>query len=195
MIMKHIVFFFAALVPLCIAAFTLYLFHQHSHALSSGASQQIVNPHTVSKSYPIRIKIPKIHVDAAIENIGITQGGAMDVPGSIMDGGWYKYGSVPGNIGSAVIDGHIDGKNGEAGVFALLHLLGKGDNIYIVDNKGKSIFFIVSKTRMFNLKEDTSGIFNQTDGRHLNLITCSGTWDNSQQFYTKRLVVFADILR
>jgi hypothetical protein len=39
---------------------------------------------------PIRIKIPKIGVNAIIENVGITPKGTLDVPKGIKNAGLYK---------------------------------------------------------------------------------------------------------
>lgn len=39
-------------------------------------------------------------------------------------------------------------------------------------------------------------VFHQgDDGSHLNLITCDGVWDGVEKSYSKRLVIFADIVR
>lgn len=139
---------------------------------------------------PIRLKIPKIAVDASIVNMGLTAAGDMDTPGNLVDVGWYKYGPQPGDKGSAVIAGHL-GVQGP-GVFANLKLLQKGDRLLIVDDKGQIISFVVAQTRTYNFKEHPSEVFNNNDGVHLNLITCTGVWIQSQRTFTNRLVVFAD---
>jgi hypothetical protein len=50
----------------------------------------------------------------------------------------------------------------------------------------------VRETRTYKQDERPDEIFNKTDGSHLNLITCSGIWDNAKKRYSHRLVVFAD---
>lgn len=142
---------------------------------------------------PVRLKIPVIKVDAAIEYVGLTQRGAMDVPRSPEDVAWFSLGPRPGEKGSAVIAGHIDWKNGEAAVFNSLYKLRKGDKLYIEDDKGASISFIVREIRTYNPGEDVPDVFYQSEGIHINLITCDGVWDKSKKSYTNRLVVFADL--
>jgi LPXTG-site transpeptidase (sortase) family protein len=142
---------------------------------------------------PLRLQIPKIKVDAAIDSVGITSNGAMDVPGNTMDVGWYKFGPSPGDVGSAVITGHFDGKEGESGVFNNLDKLEPGDKIYIINNLGKTVTFVVRKRQLYN-PGFADDIFESNDNNaHLNLVTCDGTWNIIKKSYTKRLVVFSDI--
>jgi len=133
-------------------------------------------------------------VNAAIQPLGVTPNGEMDVPGNIVDVGWFKPGPRPGEKGSAVIAGHFDGKNGEAGVFFNLYKLKEGDKIYIKDDKGVSITFVIRESRTYDpgYAED---VFSSNNGIHLNLITCDGVWDGVKKSYSKRLVVFTDIMR
>lgn len=144
------------------------------------------------KSPPVRITIPAITVNAAIQQVGFTPQGAMDVPTNTIDAGWYKYGPSPGDIGSAVLVGHYDGENGDKGVFEKLHQLKTGDKIYVENSDGEMIAFVVRETRIYDPKADSSAVFNQTKGSHLNIITCHGDWDDAQNSFSKRLVVFTD---
>jgi len=152
----------------------------------------VLGTQPIGHGLPIRIKIPKIHVDAAVQYLGLTPEGAMDVPSNSIDVGWFKLGTRPGDLGSAVIAGHFDSQNGSPGVFAQLHKLKPEDELIVVDDKGASISYKVRESRTYNPKDDVPGVFNQSDGMHLNLITCDGIWDNGQKSYSKRLVVFAD---
>ncbi len=140
----------------------------------------------------MRLMIPSINVNTSIQYLGVTPKGEMDVPSNTVDVGWFKLGSRPGEKGSAVISGHFDGKNGEAGVFTNLNKLRKGDNIYIQDDKGRYISFIVRESRTYD-PGYAEEVFSVNDTAHLNLITCDGVWDGAKKSYTKRLVVFADI--
>ena len=138
--------------------------------------------------------IPAIGVNVAMQHVGLTPEGAMEVPGSTADAGWYKFGSLPGERGSAVIAGHFDGENGKKGVFEKLHVLKKGDKIYVKNSDGKTKSFIVRESRTYNPEADASAVFGQIEGNHLNLITCDGIWDIAKKSYSKRLVVFADAM-
>ncbi len=146
-----------------------------------------------SAEFPIRIQIPKIKVDAAIEYVGITKDGAIGVPRGPVNAAWFKEGPRPGDPGSAIIDGHAGWKNGIPAVFDNLFKLKKGDKIYIKDKKGATIVFVVRKIKKYYPKAYASDLFVSSDGvSHLNLITCTGIWNVKEKTHSQRLVVFAD---
>lgn len=142
---------------------------------------------------PLRIKIPKIKVDALVEQVGLTALGAMGTPENRADAAWYKFGPHPGDVGSAVIAGHYGWKNGKSSIFDNLHMLRAGDKIVIENDQGASISFVVRESRKYDLKADSSDVFISFDGKaHLNLITCEGTWNKITKTYSSRRVIFAD---
>ena len=143
---------------------------------------------------PVRLKIPNINVDAAIEYVGVTSKGAMAAPSDITNVGWFNLGPRPGENGNAVIAGHFDGENGEQGVFANLDKLKMGDKLYVEDSKGTLTTFIVRRSRAYN-PGYADDVFSGTSSAHLNLITCDGVWDQKKQSFSKRLVVFTDIVQ
>jgi len=142
---------------------------------------------------PIRIKIPSINIDAAVERVGLKSDGSMDVPKDPMDTGWYELGPRPGEIGSAVLDGHVDWWYGAPAVFPNLHEVQPGYIIIVEDDSGKTIPFIVRDVKTYGAADNATNIFVSNDGQaHLNLITCTGAWDYGTNQYANRLVVFAD---
>ena len=164
-------------------------------AASSSSPQQIVNSDLDidQVGLPTRLKIPSIDVDAPFEYVGLTPDGAMDVPKSYVNVGWFNLGQRPGEIGSAVIAGHFGGTNNIPLVFDNLHKLHKDDKIYIEDEKGRNIIFVVRKIQRYGKDDDSSGIFGSSDGKaHLNLITCAGVWNKAEKTFSERLVVFTD---
>jgi LPXTG-site transpeptidase (sortase) family protein len=143
---------------------------------------------------PVRLKIPRIGVDAAVEDVGLTPDGSMGVPDRLADVAWYKLGPRPGQWGSAVIAGHRSSKEWLPAVFDNLHDLHPGDYLYIEDDKGSTIAFIVRESRIYDPEANAGAVFSQSDGAHLNLITCDGIWNEAQKSFSKRLVIFADAL-
>ena len=140
---------------------------------------------------PIRLKIPIIGVDAAVQDLGIDASGSMIAPKGFADVAWYDLGARPGSAGSAVIAGHYGARSGT--VFDDLYLLKEGDDIYILDDQGKSLRFIVREMKIFEPDADAASIFDSSDGKaHLNLITCQGVYSKILKTYSGRLVVFAD---
>ena len=145
------------------------------------------------KGLPVRLKIPVIGVDTAIEDAYITPDGRMDVPAGSVNVAWYALGPRPGQIGSAVIGGHFGIDNGVPKVFYLLNNLKANDKVYVVDDKGNTLTFTVRSIRVFGRNDDSTPVFLSNDGlSHLNLITCEGIWNRINDTYPDRRVVFAE---
>ena len=142
---------------------------------------------------PARLEIPKIRVNAAVEQTGLTRQGLMGVPKDPDNAAWYKHGPRPGETGSAVIDGHFDWDNGTPAVFDDLRKLRPGDKVMVTDRQGTTISFTVRKSRNYSPEADATSVFRSSDGKaHLNLITCTGVWNQGRNSYSQRLVVFSD---
>jgi sortase (surface protein transpeptidase) len=144
---------------------------------------------------PARLRIPKIGVDAAIDQMSLTKDGALQAPDGAKNVGWYKLGPHPGNKGVAVIDGHYGTwKNGATSVFDNLNKLLPGDHIEVQDTAGATASFVVRDYKRYPLDKPVPELFTASDnGVHLNLITCQGFWNEARQTYTDRLIVFADL--
>jgi len=141
---------------------------------------------------PLRLRIARIGVDAPIQDVGLAADGSMDVPTDPFETGWYELGPRPGEIGSAVIAGHVDSPTSAYAVFTDLEHLVIGDIITIETSEG-ILSFRVREMRVYPANADATDIFMSTDGKaHLNLITCSGSWDTNTKQYTDRLVIFTD---
>jgi LPXTG-site transpeptidase (sortase) family protein len=146
-----------------------------------------------SPGLPVRLKIPGINVDSAIESVGLTSDGAVGIPKDPNNAAWYNVGPRPGEIGSAVITGHVNWYFGATGVFADLHKVKPGDKITVLDDKGSIISFVVREIRNYDAAADAIDVFYTNDGKsHLNLITCEGVWNKIKRQYSERLVVFTD---
>jgi len=166
-------------------------FTQSASLINNQTPQDLVDGESVE--LPIRLKIPRINVDAAVKYVGVTPQGAMDAPKSPTEVAWFSLGPRPGEEGSAVIAGHEGWKNSIPAVFDDLHKLQKGDKLYVEDEKGMVAVFVVRELRIYDQNGDTSGVFGSSDGKvHLNLITCQGVWNKNQKSYSHRLVVFTD---
>lgn len=145
----------------------------------------------VSQGLPVRLEIPTIGVDSFIEDAYITPGGAMEVPSGTVDVAWFALGPHPGQVGSAVVGGHFGIQKDVPFVFYNLSKLKIGDNVYVVDDEGNTIKFVVNSTSLFAANADATNVFTSSDGlAHLNLITCEGIWNEVAGEYPSRTVVF-----
>jgi LPXTG-site transpeptidase (sortase) family protein len=187
--------------------FSLDRSHEKSFSLSTGQTPQkmivgepvehvdsTASPKQASPGIPIHLNIPKIGVDAEIDSVGVTADGAVGAPKGPTNVTWFNLGPRPGDNGSAVITGHYgQWKNGDGSVFDDLSELNPGDKIYIEDEKGATLPFVVRELHKYDRDEYVSEAFSSDDGKaHLNLITCEGIWIKTQRTYSGRLIVFAD---
>lgn len=154
--------------------------------------QMAASVHINAPENPARLRIPRLHIQAAVQYVGINGSGNMATPSNFTDVAWYKYGTVPGQMGSAVINGHVDNGLALAGVFKHLQDIQTGDDIYIDTKQGSSLHFVVERVVLYPYKDvPTDLVFNQKDAPRLNLITCDGNWVKAGKTYDKRLVVYA----
>jgi hypothetical protein len=106
---------------------------------------------------------------------------------------WYRSGPTPGEIGPAVIVGHVDSK-GLVAVFFYLTRVRPGNQIEVTRQDGKVAVFTVSSIEKF-AKTDfpTERVYGPTDGSELRLITCGGTFDRARASWSSNVVVFAKL--
>jgi len=165
---------------------------QQSEAATPSPTQKPTQMNVSKNDFPVRIEIPKLKVKAAIQQRGLNAKGEMATPTNFKDVAWYKLGTVPGNVGSAVMAGHLDNAIALSGVFKNLSQLRAGDEIYIHMNSGKKLKFVVDAKETYTYNNAPANtIFNRKDKRRLNLITCEGKWIKDKKTYSHRLVVYA----
>lgn len=150
----------------------------------------------VPQGLPVRLKIPILGVDSLVEDALITPEGRMDVPSGSINVAWFALGPYPGQIGSAVIGGHFGIKNGVPFVFYNLNKLKVGDKIYVLNDKGETLAFVVRLIKSFDRNADATEVFTSDDNlAHLNLITCEGIWNQLNGVYPERRVIFTDAIQ
>jgi LPXTG-site transpeptidase (sortase) family protein len=158
------------------------------------------NPGTASaaaekpKEFYMRLTIPSINVDAKITTLGLNAKGNMAAPKNFFDVGLYKYGTFPGDVGSAVIAGHVNNGLALPAVFANLKNLKPGDDVYVDTKKDTRLHFVVTGSKVYAYDSNPSVVFNDKSGKILNLITCSGTFIKELRTHDKRLVVTARLV-
>ena len=151
--------------------------------------------HAASTALPDRLIIPALKIDASVQQTGVKADGSMGTPSNFTDVAWYKYGPIPGQVGSAVIDGHVDNGLALAGVFKHLADIKVGDDVYVQQKDGSKLHFVVIEIEIYPYKDaPPQKIFGQNDMARLNLITCDGTWVKNDKTYDERLVVFTKLV-
>jgi sortase (surface protein transpeptidase) len=140
---------------------------------------------------PVRLEIPAIGVDAAVEHRGRSPDGKMDDPELPADVAWFNESARPGQPGKpAVISGHLDSRSGPA-VFWDLRKLVPGDELTVTYANGARYLFVVEdKERYLTDHVPAQKLMGRNPRRMLNLITCDGAWNRGAASYDQRLAVY-----
>lgn len=142
---------------------------------------------------PVTLRIPAIGVGAGLMRLGLLSNGTLQVPPDAMTPGWFTGAPAPGELGPAIIAGHVHW-NGRAGIFADLARLRLEDRIIITRRNGTSAVFRVTRVSRFSKANfPTDLVYGDIDHAGLRLITCDG-FDPSGRVYRDNLVVFAVLL-
>ena len=151
---------------------------------------------SLARSLPVSVHIPAIGVDSKLLRLGLNADGTVQVPSIRTSAGlaaWYKYSATPGQIGSSVIEGHVDSQQGPA-VFFRLGALRRGDAIDVRLADGVTAVFRVTGVREYSKSRfPAKAIYGANGFAALRLITCGGAFDYATGHYLSSTVVFASL--
>jgi len=162
----------------------------------AGAAAAPPRPVTVARvTRPVYLSIPAIGVHTRLIRLGLTAQGTLQVPASTAVAGWYTGSPRPGQVGSAVIAGHIDSLQGPA-VFFRLRLLRPGNLVYVRHADGTLAVFRVYAEHMYAKDRfPTRRVYGPAPDPELRLITCGGIFDAAIGSYLSNVVVYATEVR
>jgi hypothetical protein len=148
----------------------------------------------LARSLPVRLQIPAIGLVVSVSALGLNPDGTVEVPTDIQEPGWFDRGPTPGQVGSAVILGHVDSYQGPAVFFRLRYLL-PGDRVLVTLADGVITHFVVTSVVMY---QKTQFPDEQVYGSHgysaLQLVTCGGAFDSQTGHYLSNVVVYTSLV-
>ena len=154
--------------------------------------KNVLTPRAMPKSIPMKIRIPSIGVDTSIISVGLNQQGAIAMPDSVDVGAWYNGSPTPGQLGPAIIAGHVDNYYKGTGAFFLLRETQVGDMIYVDRADGTTATFKVADIKQVpQANFPTQEVFGNINYAGLRVITCGGAFNNQTYEYEDNIVVFA----
>jgi sortase (surface protein transpeptidase) len=149
----------------------------------------------IPRSRPVKLTIPSISVNTHVGTLGLQPDHQVMVPTNTHTVGWYLDGPTPGQIGSAVILGHVDSFSGP-GTFFDLKLLKAGDRLNLVLADGTVTNFVVTKVVQYSKNSFPDRVVYGSNGtRSLQLVTCGGTFDHETGHYESNIVVFSQLVK
>jgi hypothetical protein len=140
---------------------------------------------------PRRLGIPALGLRAGVVPVGVErQTGALELPENATRVGWYRFGPLPGEPGTAVIAAHVDWGERPAAFFELRRLrLGQRVVVHLADG-GTSVFEVTAKKR-YGKDGLPPRLWTRTGPPLLALVTCAGAFDERTRAYEDNLVVWA----
>ncbi|MFI9642106.1 class F sortase [Micromonospora sp. NPDC051925] len=143
---------------------------------------------------PVKLRIPAIDVTATVNPVGVDQRtGEFDVPPSVDQIGWYRYGpGLEADAGSVVIAGHVDSSEQGKGAFFRLRELDRGDTLTATGaDGGQRAYRVVAREEYAKTKIPLDRYFARDGRPRLTLITCGGPFDPKTRHYRDNIVVTA----
>ena len=172
---------------------------RQSTVASSRARKPVADKRSVlevglARSVPVVLDIPAIGVTAPLTSLGLNPDGTVQVPSEWQEPGWYRLGPTPGQLGAAVILGHVDSVSGPA-VFFRLGALQPGDTVNVTLADGVIAHFVVDAVDVYPKNSfPARSVYEASPGRvTLQLVTCTGEFDASTHHYLSNLVVYTSL--
>jgi hypothetical protein len=177
------------------------LVQQHAPSPAASAAGRVgpdgVKGPSLHQSPPVAVSIPAIGVKSKLLHLGLNKDGTIQVPDlftSANEAAWYKYSATPGQIGTSVIEGHVDSYGGPA-VFYRLGALRPGNRVNVTLADGITAVFQVTGVREYlKDKYPANSIYAPANFAALRLITCGGGFDAVTGHYLSSVVVYASLV-
>ncbi|MFN3707082.1 class F sortase [Microcella sp.] len=143
---------------------------------------------------PVSLTYPARGIDMSVVGVGVDDRNYMEIPVSIYEAGWYRFGPGPATAnGATVIAAHVDMPNQGIGPFANLRDAQVGEEITVVDENGTThTYRVVKVERIEKAEVPLDQVFTTRGEPTLVLITCGGDFDFSAQSYTDNYIVTAE---
>ena len=150
----------------------------------------------LAESAPVSLQVPQVGINTSLVPLGQAADGTMEIPGGQPGdpGGWYKYSPTPGELGPAVILGHVNNLASPQGLFFRLHEMKPGEQFSVTRADGTVAVFEVDKLEVVKKATfPTLAVYGNTNRAEIRLITCGGL-DTSSGEYTENTVVFGHLV-
>lgn len=145
------------------------------------------------RSAPVRVRIPAIGVSSRLMRLGLMDDGSLEVPPGAYPAGWYTGAPTPGELGPAIIAGHVNW-NEDAGVFQDLSDVRPGDRVVVSRSNGSAAVFSVVRVEDYPKSAfPTRAVYGNIAHAGLRLITCGG-FDEQTDRYDDNTVVYAELV-
>ena len=116
------------------------------------------------------------------------------MPAKDQQPGWFRLGPAPGQLGSAVILGHVDDYKGPA-AFYRLRALRPGDTVDVGLADGRVAHFAVRTVATYLKSQFPARLVYASHGYPaLQLVTCGGQFDSTSGHYLSNVVAYTSLV-
>jgi len=148
----------------------------------------------ISGSAPVTLRIPAIGVSLTLSTLGLNPDGTVQVPVKDQAPGWFRLGPTPGQLGSAVILGHVDDYKGPA-AFYKLRTLRPGDAVDVGLADGRVAHFAVRAVASYlKTQFPARKVYASHGYAALQLVTCGGRFDAGTGHYLSNVVAYSSLV-
>ncbi len=150
---------------------------------------------TAAPNEPKYIIMPSIGAEGYVQKMGVDQNNQVAAPNNVNLAGWYVNSLAPGQAGLSIMDGHVDGLHGP-GIFINLNKLQVGDTFTVELGSGVQKTFKVASVSSVAEAVAATTLFARVPSiaSQLNLITCSGAFDQQAHAYQQRTIVVSELI-
>ncbi len=172
---------------------------QQSSAAVDALDRPVPDPdnEVLKASQPIAMRLDRLKISSPLIHAGLKPDGSPVVPeGENVDkASWLTTSRTPGERGTAVVLGHYDSVKSGPSVFYRLSEARAGDTIEVDRADGTTAVFRVDAVETIDRENyPDQKVYGMRDYAALNLITCSGEWDEATRSYRQNTVVFARLI-
>ena len=147
----------------------------------------------VDRSTPVALRIPAINLAVSLSTLGLNPDRTVQVPTDFQEPGWFDLGPSPGQVGSAVILGHVDSYQGPA-VFFRLRALHPSDQVEVSLADGMIAHFMVTTVVQYPKDQfPAEQVYASHGGSALQLVTCGGAFDTHTRSYLSNVVAYTTL--
>lgn len=169
---------------------------EHATPQQASSSPVIRGP-VLGRAAPVELRIRRIGLRTRLLTLGLRTDGTVAVPAAdqIARAGWYEYSPTPGEVGPAVILGHVDRPAGQTDlpVFRRLGALRDGDLVEVARADEVVAVFRVDRVERYPADNfPAREVYGAADHAALRLITCAvpGTTPSPDE---RNVVVYASL--
>jgi len=143
---------------------------------------------------PRSLTVEGTSISMGIVEVSVSPDGAMEIPESFDQAGWYRHGPAPGAAaGAAVVAGHVD-TTSDLAPLSQLNGLAAGTRVTIERHGAPALNYrVLSVELMAKDKFDGGSLFRRDGPHQLKIVTCGGRWLDEKQDYSDNVIVTAEL--